>query len=147
MAHPRRTLDREVHRHLQLYLPLFKFLLDLRFVVDWTCLQQQRACSLGGLFSLRKCPHPRLASGPAHAHFTLPPSANSTARESNLSQPAADLRLFFLFSLIHTHIPPSPSDPRPTTAIHRHTLHKPHTMDLLNSYYPQEPSCARMPAL
>jgi hypothetical protein len=113
-AHPRRTLDREVHRQLQLHLPVFQSLLDLRFVFDWTCLQQQRACSLGGLFSLRKCPHPRLASGPAHAHFTLPPSANSTARESNLSRPAADLRLFFLFSLFTHTFPPSSSDPRST---------------------------------
>ena len=78
------------------------------------CLQHQRACSLGGLFSLRKCPHPRLASGPAHAHFTLPPSANSTARESNLSRPAADLRLFFLFSLFtHTFRPLPPTRARP----------------------------------
>lgn len=88
MAHPRRTLDRARHGHyLQLHLPLK--ISCLTFASSPTCLQQQRACSLGGLFSLRKCPRPRLASHslpPAHAHFTLLPSCQLNCTRDLLSR-------------------------------------------------------------
>lgn len=110
--------------YLQKHLPLK--ISCLTFASSPTCLQQQRACSLGGLFSLRKCPRPRLASHslpPAHAHFTLLPSSQLNCTRDLLSHPAADLRLFF-FSLF-TLPPRATSEPRTTTAFHRHNLPNP----------------------
>lgn len=150
LAHPLRTLDRLMRRQLQLHPPLEKNCLT--FASSPTCcLQHRRACSLGGLFSLRKCPRPRLASHslslpptlafhftvlPTQLHYSshLPPTSVSSSSSSPSLHP---------FTLL----PRTTPDPRTTTATHRHTLHNPHTMDLLSSHYPQEPSCARMPAL
>lgn len=111
MAHPRRTLDRARHGHyLQLHLPLK--ISCLTFASSPTCLQQQRACSLGGLFSLRKCPRPRLASHslpPAHAHFTLLPSCQLNCTRDLLSRilPPTSVSSSFHYSHSLRALPPT----------------------------------------
>ena len=81
---------------------------------------------------------------PISLYLRLPTQLHGRATSRDLP-PTSVSSSSFHYSRTHSR-PLPPTRARPT-AIHRHTPHNSHTMDLLNSYYPQEPSCARMPAL
>lgn len=88
------------------------------------CLQHQRACSLGGLFSLRKCPRPRLASHsrpPTLAfHFTVLPT--QLHYSSHLPPTSVSLLLLFTYSHFFRALSPTRAPPLQPTVILSTTL-------------------------
>ena len=123
VTHPRRTLGRSWHRHLQLHLPL-KSLASPSHRRRLAYSSSGRAVLWVGFLaceSARVRAWPPIASRPRPFHFTV---RQLNCTRVLLSHPAADLRLFYFFSLF-TLPPRATSDPRTTTATHRHNLPNP----------------------